>query len=65
MDVNSNLKHSRLPNTPLSLAITRRCVGVDTIIRRWQKLTGGAATHAGTGRTFDDLAHEAEAADSG
>src|SRR5580704_13255794 len=26
MDVNSNLKHSRLPNTPLSLAITYRCV---------------------------------------
>ena len=26
MDVNSNLKHSRLPSKPLSLAITYRCV---------------------------------------
>ena len=49
----------------------RRCYGleldpayVDTIIRRWQKLTGGTATHAGTGRTFDDLAREAEVADA-
>jgi DNA modification methylase len=49
----------------------RRCYGteidpayVDTIIRRWQKLTDGAATRAGTGRTFDDLAHEAEVADA-
>jgi adenine specific DNA methylase Mod len=49
----------------------RRCYGteidplyVDTIIRRWQKLTGGTATHAETGRTFDDLAREAEVADA-
>ena len=49
----------------------RRCYGteidpayVDTIIRRWQKLTGGIATHAETGRTFDDLAREAEVPDA-
>src|SRR5260370_1344493 len=37
---------------------------VDTIVRRWQKLTGGTARHAVTGRTFDDLAQEAEAPDA-
>ena len=47
----------------------RRCYGleldplyVDTIVRRWQKLTGGSARHAGTGRNFDDLARDAEVA---
>jgi DNA modification methylase len=46
----------------------RRCYGleldplyVDTIVRRWQKLTGGSARHAVSGRSFDDLAREAEA----
>jgi DNA modification methylase len=49
----------------------RRCYGleldpayVDTIIRRWQALTGGTAHHAASGRSFDDLAREAEAADA-
>ena len=49
----------------------RRCYGleldplyVDTIVRRWQKLTGGSARHAGTGRSFDDLAREAEVANA-
>jgi DNA modification methylase len=49
----------------------RRCYGLeldpayaDTIIRRWQGLTGGAAHHAASGRSFDDLAREAEAADA-
>jgi 16S rRNA G966 N2-methylase RsmD len=49
----------------------RRCCGleldppyVDTIIRRWQALTGGTAHHAASGRSFDDLAREAEAADA-
>jgi DNA modification methylase len=49
----------------------RRCYGLeldpayaDTIIRRWQGLTGGAAYHAASGRSFDDLAREAEAADA-
>ena len=49
----------------------RRCYGleldpayVDTIIRRWQKLTGESARHAASGRSFDDLAREAEAADA-
>jgi len=48
----------------------RRCCGleldpayVDTTIRRWQALTGGSARHVASGRSFDDLAHEAEAAD--
>jgi hypothetical protein len=36
----------------------------DTIIRRWQGLTGGTAHHLGTGRSFDDLAREAEAANA-
>jgi DNA modification methylase len=49
----------------------RRCFGteldpayVDTIIRRWQKLTGEVARHAASGRTFDDLVREAEVADA-
>ena len=49
----------------------RRCYGleldpayVDTVIRRWQALTGGSARHAANGRSFDDLACEAEAADA-
>ncbi len=49
----------------------RRCYGleldpayVDTAIRRWQVLTGGTARHAVSGRSFDDLADEAEAADA-
>jgi ParB-like chromosome segregation protein Spo0J len=49
----------------------RRCYGleldpayVDTIVRRWQTQTGGSALHAATGRSFDDLACEAEAADA-
>ena len=37
---------------------------VDTAIRRWQTLTGDKARHAGTGRYFDDLAREAEAANA-
>jgi DNA modification methylase len=39
-------------------------VYVDTAIRRWQVLTGGTARHAASGRLFDDLASEAEAADA-
>jgi len=49
----------------------RRCYGmeldpayVDTIIRRWQALTGGSARHAARGRTFDDLTREAETANA-
>ena len=49
----------------------RRCFGteldpgyVDTIIRRWQRLTGGVARHAETGDSFDDLARGAEVADA-
>jgi DNA modification methylase len=35
---------------------------VDTVIRRWQALTGGSARHAARDRSFDDLGREAEAA---
>jgi DNA modification methylase len=49
----------------------RRCCGVeldplyvDTAIRRWQVLTGGTARHAASGRLFDDLVGEAEAANA-
>jgi DNA modification methylase len=49
----------------------RHCYGleldpayVDTIIRRWQALTHGTARHALSGRSFDDLASEAEAVDA-
>jgi DNA modification methylase len=35
---------------------------VDTIIHRWQALTGGNARDASSGRSFDDLAREAEVA---
>jgi DNA modification methylase len=49
----------------------RRCYGleldplyVDTIVRRWQKLTGGSARHAASGRSFDDRAREAEVANA-
>jgi DNA modification methylase len=49
----------------------RRCYGleldpayVDTIVRRWQALTGGAAHHAASGRTFDDLVREPEPAEA-
>jgi DNA modification methylase len=37
---------------------------VDTAICRWQTLTGDKARHAATGRSFDDLAREAEAANA-
>jgi DNA modification methylase len=49
----------------------RRCYGleldpiyVDTIVRRWQALTAGSARHAVSGRSFDDLASEVEAANA-
>jgi DNA modification methylase len=51
--------------------IGRRCYGleldplyVDTVVRRWKKLTGGCARHAASGRSFDDLDREAEAANA-
>ena len=37
---------------------------VDTIIRRWETLTGANARHAVSGRSFEDLAREAEAANA-
>src|SRR5205814_8471001 len=47
----------------------RRCHGleldplyVDTIVRRWQALTGGSACDAVSGRSFDHIAAEAGAA---
>jgi DNA modification methylase len=49
----------------------RRCFGleidaafVDTIVRRWQRLSGGSALHGVSGRGFDDLAREAEVVDA-
>jgi DNA modification methylase len=49
----------------------RRCYGleldpgyVDTIIRRWQALTGGNARHVVSGGQFDDRASEAEVANA-
>jgi DNA modification methylase len=49
----------------------RRCYGleldpgyVDTIVCRWQKLSGGSALNAISGRRFDDLAREAEVANA-
>lgn len=48
----------------------RRCYGIeldplhtDTILRRWQALTGSSARDVASGRSFDDLAAEVEAAD--
>jgi len=45
----------------------RRCYGleidplyVDTMIRRWQAYCGGCAVHAGSGKSFAELAAEAE-----
>jgi DNA modification methylase len=37
---------------------------VDVAVRRWQKLTGGVALHAISGRSFDDLARNSENADA-
>ena len=34
---------------------------VDVTVRRWQRLTGGSALHAESGRSFDELAREREA----
>jgi DNA modification methylase len=52
--------------------VGRRCYGLeldphylDVAIGRWRALTGGNARHAASGRSFDDLADEAEAADAG
>jgi DNA modification methylase len=45
----------------------RRCFGleidpryVDTVIRRWQRYTGGEALHAQSSRSFNELEAEAE-----
>ena len=60
---------SAFPATTMMLQ--RRCCGmeldpvyVDTTIRRGQALPGGRARHAASGRSFDDLAREAEAANA-
>jgi DNA modification methylase len=52
--------------------IGRRCYGleldplyVDTIIRRWQRLTGGSVRHSASGCSFDGLARAMEAANVG
>ena len=55
----------------MRFATGRRCYGIeldpvyaDTIVRRWQKLSGGSALHGISGRSFDDLAREAEVANA-
>jgi len=49
----------------------RRCFGleidphyVDTVIRRWQRYTGGQALHAASGKSFNQLEAEAEERDA-
>ena len=49
----------------------RRCRGleldpayVDTIVRRWQAVTGGTARHVASSRNFVDLAREVEVANA-
>ena len=37
---------------------------VDTVLHRWQALTGGTARHAVSGRSLDHLAAEVGAADA-
>jgi len=64
MDVDSNLKYSRPASKPLSLAITRRCVDVDTIIRRGQAPAGASGRHVASSRDFVDLARDAEVANA-
>ena len=34
---------------------------IDTVIRRWQRFSGGTARHAETGEKFDDVARRMEA----
>lgn len=52
--------------------VGRRCFGleldplyVDTIVRRWQRYTGGQGLHAQSGRSFNELEAEAEERDAG
>src|SRR5215469_6573903 len=40
------------------------CVWVDTIVRRWEALTGGRARHRASGHSFDERAREVEVADA-
>jgi hypothetical protein len=44
--------------------LTRDLVHVDTIIRRWQALTGSSARHGASGRNLGDLRGEAEGANA-
>jgi len=46
---------------PRMLIVNR---AVDTIIRCWETLTGGSAGHDMSGRSLDELAREAEAANA-
>lgn len=52
--------------------VGRRCFGleldplyVDTVIRRWQVFTGDRARHAGSGRTFEEIAAASVAREGG
>jgi DNA modification methylase len=51
--------------------VGRRCYGleldplyVDTLVRRWQALTGESARHAASGRPFNEIQAEAEERDA-
>jgi DNA modification methylase len=51
--------------------VGRRCYGleldplyVDTVVRRWQALTGESARHAASGRPFNEIQAEAEERDA-
>ena len=57
-------RHGRRAHRPALLRAGTRPGLVDTIRRRWQALTGGSARHAASGRSFDDLAREAEVANA-
>src|SRR5262249_35307786 len=64
----NSLARDGAEGNPLALPPTVKPVAMIadaiTIIRRWQRLTGGSACHAASGRGFDDLAKEAEAANA-
>ena len=55
--------HRKAPGLAPRMLIVYRAV--DTIIRGWQALTGRSAEHNMSGRGFDDLAREVEAANAG
>jgi len=55
----------RRTERPGPLGVELDCGYVDTTVPRWQALTGGSALNTLSGRSFDDLAREAEMAHAG